>query len=323
MRRFLVPLAFAAAVSSAARFSDASIVERVVAVVGDRPVFLSELRHRARPFLVRLFHQQLNSAQQAAAETEMYRELLSRMIDDRLEESAAEKARLAVTTDEVDRAVQNVAAQNRISVQDLILEAKTSGLNEQEYREEIRRQVLEGKLVQLRVRGRVRVTDQDARASYGEWVRKLGDDTPVDVRVLALRLPQSGDAAATEARTSLAAELAARARKGEDFCALVAQYSDDVTTKGTCGSRGPQSPGQLLPQITEAVRTMRAGDVADPIQYGKEAVIVVQLVNDPKVPTFDEVRDQMMERAFSEAMDRQRKMWLLELRRGVHVDVRL
>jgi hypothetical protein len=43
----------------------------------------------------------------------------------------------------------------------------------------------------------------------------------------------------------------------------------------------------------------------------------------PKVPPFEEVREQMMERAFVEATDRQRKLWLTELRRGVYIDVRL
>ena len=38
---------------------------------------------------------------------------------------------------------------------------------------------------------------------------------------------------------------------------------------------------------------------------------------------FDEVKEQMMERAFVDATERQRKMWLQELRRGVYIDVRL
>ena len=41
------------------------------------------------------------------------------------------------------------------------------------------------------------------------------------------------------------------------------------------------------------------------------------------VPRFEDVKEEMWERAFGEAMERQRKLWLQELRRGVYIDVRL
>jgi peptidyl-prolyl cis-trans isomerase SurA len=322
-RRAATLLAVAAlgAFAFLARPSGAAIVERVVAVVGERPILLSELRHRAKPFLARIIAQTQGAAQQAAAESEMYRELLNRMVDDRLEETAADKARLQITVEEIDRAMQNVAAQAKVTTRELLAEAKKNGLSEQDYREELRRQLLEGKLVQLRVRGRVRPTDQDARAAYGRWVKSLGTDLPLDVRVLAMRIPNTEDGPRT--REVLAEEIVKRARAGEDFCGLVKDYSDDATTKAACGSRGPQPANAYLPAIAEEVRKMKAGEISGPVHIGNEAIVVLQLVTGPSVPAFEDVRDAMYDRATSEAMERQRKAWLEELRRGVYVDVRL
>src|SRR5215467_564205 len=84
------------ALLAAAGSADAVIVERVVAIVGDRPIFLSELRHRARPNLLRIVASGQNPGFQAAAETETFKAILNRMIDDRLEEQAADKARISV-----------------------------------------------------------------------------------------------------------------------------------------------------------------------------------------------------------------------------------
>ena len=178
----------AAALGASARSADASIVERVVAVVGERPILLSELRHRARPHLYRILATTPDPTRQAALETELFRDLLNRMIDDRLEEQAADKAHLAVTPEEIDAAIRNIAASARITVKDLIGEAKKQGLTEQDYRDELRRQVLEGKLVNLRVRGRVRVTDQDARAAYQRVLKEMDKEQPVEVHILALRI---------------------------------------------------------------------------------------------------------------------------------------
>ena len=56
------------------RTADAAIVERVVAVVGERPILMSDLRHRARPHLIAIAAQNPTPAQQAAAESEKIRE---------------------------------------------------------------------------------------------------------------------------------------------------------------------------------------------------------------------------------------------------------
>ena len=233
-RRLAAGAACLALLSGAGSVAEASIIERIVAVVGERPILLSDLRHRARPFLSRIYAGAQGPAQIAASETQMFKELLNRMIDDRLEEHAAEKARISVSVDEVDSAIRNIAAQAKIEPRELVAEAKRQGLTEQDYRDELRRQVLEGKLVQLRVRGRVKVSEEDGKVTYAHWLKESGEQ--VDVRILAMRA--STIPAVQKARALLVDEVVRRARAGEDFCKLVAAYSDDAQTNQTCGSRG-------------------------------------------------------------------------------------
>jgi peptidyl-prolyl cis-trans isomerase SurA len=328
MPRLARPLLASAALAAALALTPpkdahASIVERVVAVVGERPILLSELRHRARPFLYKIVLSTPDAAQQAAHETEMFRELLNRMIDDRLEEQAADKAHLSVMPEEVDNALKTIAGNARIGMRELMSEARKQGLTEQDYRDEIRRQLLEGKLVQLRVRGRVRVTEQDARAAYGHWVKDMGNQASVDARILALRLVPGASPQQVHAREVLAQQIVMDARTGKDFCELVTTYSDDPTTKSTCGSRGPQPISAFIAPVPEMIGQMGEGEISNPIRVGQEAVLVVQVVKKQALPAYEEVKDAMTERAFGEAMERQRKLWLQELRRGVYVDVRL
>jgi hypothetical protein len=42
-----------------------------------------------------------------------------------------------------------------------------------------------------------------------------------------------------------------------------------------------------------------------------------------RIPGYDEVKDEMMQQAAVEGVERARRQWLDELRRGVYVDVRL
>jgi peptidyl-prolyl cis-trans isomerase SurA len=328
-RGLLAGVVWACAVAlplTVSKTASAVIIERVVAVVGERPILLTELQHRAIPFLYRIYAQTKDPAQIAAHESGMYKELLDKMVNDRLEEHAAERSHLNVSADELDNAIKNVAKMNNLSPSALIAEAARSGLSEQDYRDELRRQLLEGKLLQLHVRSRVRVTEQDAKAEYEAWLKQNGAQAQAEVRILAMRIPPGSSEEVEKARILLAQNLVARARSGEDFCAMVAQYSDDQATRTTCGSRGLIPVDGLVKDVQDVIAKLKPGEYSDPFfigMQGDEAILVVQLVTAPTIPTFDKVKDEMLERAFSEAMDRQRKLWLDELRRGVYIDVRM
>ena len=304
----------------------ATIIERVVAVVGERPILLTDLRKRARPYLIQIFASSRNAAQQAAQESEMYRELLNRMIDERLEEQATDKSRLSITSEELDRTLKQKAASVGLGINDLYEEARRQGMSEQEYRDEVRRQLLEGKLIQLRVMNRVRVTDEDARNAYARWAQeneKTGTVLVAEPRLLARRLEPGLTTTQIEAEQKLAQSIVAQARGGADFCELVKQYSQDVQTKATCGSRGLQTVSQLVAPLDQLVDKMKKGEISDPVDVPGQAIIIMQLWQAPHVPSFEEVRPVMEQRAMGEIIDQQRKTWLQELRRGVYIDVRL
>jgi peptidyl-prolyl cis-trans isomerase SurA len=329
--KWLFGLAVVAAVGSSSP-AQATIVERVVAVIGERPVLWTELLHRAMSGRVQIRTQTRDPNIISVQEQEMYKELLDRMIDDRLEEQQADKAHISVTSEEIDRGIANIAAQAQaqqgrpVTVDDVMAEVRRRGLTEQDFRDEIRRQILEGKLIELRVRPRVHVTDQDAVAAYQHWVKDVRDQENVDVRILALRVAGTASQQVLDSRMAFAQELAKRARSGEDFCKLVAQYSDDVSSRSSCGSRGPQPFATLLPAIQEAVKATPAGTVSQPLAVNlgqEEAIVLLMPLGAARVPEYTEVKDEMMQKALIEGLERARKQWLADLRRNVYVDVRL
>jgi peptidyl-prolyl cis-trans isomerase SurA len=319
-------------VTSASHQARATIVERVVAVIGERPVLWTELLRRATPSRVQIRMQATDPNVVSVQETEMYKELLDRMIDDRLEEQQADKAHIGVTPEEIDHGIANIANQAQaqqqrpVTPQDVLGEVRRRGMTEQDFRDEIRRQILEGKLIELRVRPRVRVTDQDARAAYQHWVLDMKAQQPVDVRIIALRVNPPVQSVAL-AKMALAQDVVAKARApGANFCNLVTQYSDDGSTRASCGSRGPQPFNTLVPPIQSAVRDLKPGTVSDPIpvQIGSEQVIVILMpLGTAQAPTFEAVKQDMMQKALLEGLERARKQWLQELRQKVYIDIRL
>jgi peptidyl-prolyl cis-trans isomerase SurA len=336
LKAALVLVVGALALAGSAGPARAVIVERVVAVIGERPILWTELVRRAGPTRIQIRMQTHDANVIAVQEQEMFKELLDRMIDDRLEEVQAEKSHLTASSEEIDHGISNIAAQaqaqgqgqpgHTITVQDVLSEVHRRGMSDQDFRDEIRRQILEGKLIELRVRPRVRVTDQDARTTYQHWTQEMKDKEPIDVHILALRVAQGATQAQLASRMALAQELADRAHAGTDFCELVTQYSEDTATRDSCGSRGPQAFATLLPGIQEAVRATKPDQVSQPVtvHVGQEdAIVLVRHPGEAKAPPYDDVKAEMEQQALIEAIERARKQWLKELRRNVYIDVRL
>ncbi len=308
-----------------------TVAERVVAVVGDHAILLSDMRQRARPYLARIQTMYPPGAQQAAAQSQLYKDLLQRMVDERVEQQAAEKAHISVTTDEIDNGIRNVANQQGITVERLVEEATKNGLTAQEYRDEVRRQILEGKLLQLRVRGRVRVTEDDIRTTYAKLQRDERSRLGYRLAWIVLRVPSDASAAARADREDLAQRLVATARVGADsrgnpveFEALARSFSDDAPTRVLSGDLGPHKPGELAQPIEDEAQKLEVGGVSSPFKYKGDIVIIKVISRDnSQLPSIDDVRDELLQRTYAEQMDKARKQWIEEMRHGTYVDVRL
>ncbi|HEY8088817.1 MAG TPA: peptidylprolyl isomerase, partial [Polyangiaceae bacterium] len=230
------------------------------------------------------------------------------------------------------RAIGNIANQAQqqqgrpVTAADVLGEVARRGLSQQDFRDELRRQVMEGKLIELRVRPRVRVTDQDTHAAYQHWATDMKAQQLVEVRLLAKRILPGSAPQQEQAVVQLAQSIAKRGQAGEDFCKLVEQYSDDPSTRTTCGTHGPQPFKDLFPQIQSIVQATRPGTVSDaiPVHIGNDYVIVIaEPMPQPKIPEFEDVKAEMSQRALLEGLERARKQWLEELRHNVYIDVRL
>jgi len=298
--------------------ASAAIVERIVAIVGERAILLSDLRQRSRPFLARAYDQYPEGPQRAAATSQIYKVVLDRMVEEELEDEAAKRAGITVTGEEVDQALERVAMQNGMSPAAIMAEARGSGLTTEMYREELRRQVLQAKIGSIRLQSRVKIAESDLRAAYHALVRDERMQLPQ--RTLRLALP-AGRTPAEEARAQkLADDLVRRAAAGEDFRELVQKYG---TAPGT-GLAEARPPLQEPEEIRRATLGLEVGGVSRPVRVAGVLMILQVLERAPSsVPPFDEVKDAVHERVYMEKMARVRKHWLDALRRRTYVEIRM
>jgi len=180
---------FASMVTADPKPPRTGVIDRVVGVVGRTPILQSEVRARARPYLTSPQFPKEPSAR--TIESQVMREVLDRIIDEVLIETDAKRDAITVSTEEVETAIQTVARTQNLSIDQLLRAARDAGLDENAYRAEIRRHVLDGKVTSIRVRGRLKgLSDlpEASRAMRVEqerrvWLGELRRSTFVEVRL--------------------------------------------------------------------------------------------------------------------------------------------
>ncbi len=327
--RFFCRVTFVALVaalggSTVAPSAHATIVERVVAVVGEQAILLSELRERAKPFLLRMEQQSADDASRAAATSQLYGQLLDHMIDEELEQKAANRANVSITAHEIEDALSRVAAQNGVSVARVVEEATKSGLTEASYRQELRRQLLEAKLMNLRIQGRLHVSDDDVHMAYSKLVIDERRQQPFQAAWIRIAAPRTLPPPVLRSRREQADRVLERLRQGEDFAKVARETSSDGTTRESGGALGELKPGQLPAALDAMALELDKGGVSEPIRDGDDFVILkVVSRGESQLPALTESRDELSQRVYMEKMNQARKRWLEGLRRQTHVEIRL
>jgi len=298
--------------------AQANTVERVVAVVGEQAILLSDLRERARPFLIRVYEGVPAGPQQAAALAQVYEVVLGRMVEEELEDVAASKAGIVVTAQEIDEALRRVATQNNLSVQAVLSEAKRSGMAIQQYRDELRRQVLQAKLVNVRLQGRIRVTESDIKAAYRRI--ELEERMRAPQRTLRLVLPAGRTEAEQQKQQALAERLSDRARAGADLQTLI----DEQPPFPGSGLYPERPPVQEPSAVQRASLALSVGEVSRPVRVN-DTLVVFQVTERPptQLPPLEEARDALNQRVYMEKMAKAREQWLAGLKRRTHIEIRM
>jgi peptidyl-prolyl cis-trans isomerase SurA len=301
----------------------ATLIERVVAVVGERAILLSDLRSRAQPFLLQIHQGVPTGAQRNAAISQLYKGLIEKLVDEELEQRAAIQAKVTVSAREVEEALERVASQNGISVARLLSEAKKTGLDEIGYREELRRQLLQTKLINVRLQGRIRVSEDDLRGYYRRLV--FEERSKLGFRVAWIQLV--GRAGASRAETLALrkrAEKVAQAATRYDFAALARQHSDDRGTRENGGLLPTTKLEQTPPQLQRILVGLDVGDVSPVVAIpGGFALFKLLSREETTLPDYEEARAELSQRVYLEKMTQARRTWLDNLRRQQHVEVRL
>jgi peptidyl-prolyl cis-trans isomerase SurA len=191
----------------------------------------------------------------------LHKQAIDALIDDRVLVTHARETSGKVDEPELDRVVSNVAAQNKLTMPQLLERLKQDGTDFRTFRENLRDQMMTERVREREVQARIRITDGDID-SYLEKRREQSSNAgQLNLAHILIKLPDGASEAVLAERQARAELALERAKAGDDFRKLALEFSDDATKErgGEFGLR----PVERLPDLfVQAVTGLKSGELS-------------------------------------------------------------
>lgn len=228
----------------------------IVAVVNSDSVTQVELDQR----VARMRAEPVPSGQSAPSEAELRKQALDALIEERVLATYARDNGGKIDDAEVDHAVDNVAAANRMTTAQLRDRLKVEGIDYARFRENLRDQIAVERIREREVVNRIKVTDSEI-ADYVEQQRaRLQSSPEIDLAQILVTVPENASPEQRAQREARAQEALARVKNGEPFEQVARDMSEDANrAKG--GEMGTRPLDRYPELFANAVRDLKVGAV--------------------------------------------------------------
>ncbi|EMH4753033.1 peptidylprolyl isomerase SurA [Yersinia enterocolitica] len=238
-------------------------VDKVAAVVDNGVVLQSDVDGLLQS--VKLNAQQ--AGQQVPDDATLRHQILERLIMDNIQLQMAKKMGITISDEALDKAIADIAAQNRMTPAQMRSRLAADGLNYDTYREQIRKEMLTSEVRNNEVRRRITILPQEVESLAKQIGNQTSGDAELNLSHILIPLPENPSQQQVDQAEDLAKKLVSDIKGGADFGKLaIANSADSQALKG--GQMGWGKLQELPSLFAERLQSANKGDVVGPIRSG-------------------------------------------------------
>jgi len=232
-------------------------IDRIVAVVNDEVITRLDLDERTKLAMKQLQQQGTPLPPVAVLE----KQILDRMIADRVQLQFAKETGLRIDDAELERALGRIAEENKLSITQMRAEIEKSGVPFAKFREDIRNEIILTRLREREVDNKITITESEIDNFIATQKTQEGKSDEYNLSHILVVVPEKASPEQIQQRQNRAEEALAQLKGGADFRQVAASFSEapDALQGGMMGWRETSR----LPSIfVDALKTMRLGELS-------------------------------------------------------------
>lgn len=302
-------------------FLQAEVIDRVVAIVNDDIITYSELNKEGQTLFNRITEEaplwQVEPSLKKARE-----ETLDRLIDKLILQQRAKEYGISVSDEELDTAINNIMASNNISIDEFKAEIERAGHSFGDYKETIRTQIIQSKLVSIEVRSKVVITEEKINDYYNQHYVKKSDQEGYHILQIGIAWEDQNSSLTKEEAKSKADLIRERIINGEEFSAL-AKTSSDLPSANDGGDIGVFSEEELATYMRDVIIAMKPGDISPVVEtpVGFQFFKLLSLKKGDLIvqEPYENVKEKIKEQLYEEELKTHFEKWVTKLREEAYI----
>ena len=304
--------------------TSAETLDRVVAVVNDDIITLSDLNEAGKDFLQKV-QESAPKGEMEQATREANERVLSQLINQQLITQEAQKANVQLSDNEFNQAYEKNFQALNISREEFLKKLGEAGLTEEVYEKNLRNQLLRDKLILYEVRSKIIITEEMINQYYNnEYAGEVEDGGYYLLQIGFLW--DTDDAGSLEAAKENARKRAEEIHKlavdGGDFGELARKHSE-LPTAADGGDLGIFDEDDMADYMRDVVLPLKAGDISSvvetPIGYQFFKILSRQEGDVVHQAPFYEVKEEIRKKLFEREFKQQYQSWVEEIKQGAYI----
>lgn len=308
-----------AATATAAAASE--VLDRIVAVVNEDIILLSELRERMAPYAQRIRQQEFDLDEERQMLFKVRKDILDRLVDEKLTDQEIKRNGIQVDEAEIDNTIERIKASNSFTDEHLREYLEQEQMTMEQYRNSIKEQILRTRLVNYEVKSKIVVTEAEIQAYYDSHPELYGGEIRYHLRNILMRVPEYSTEAEKAAVQKRMQQLRLQIENGAPFADL-ARTSSQGPSAAEGGDIGEFGKKSLSPQIQEALEGLKPGQSTEVLDTDLGfQLFYVEAIHRTEGKPLETVREDIYQQLFSEVVDKKFLSWLEDLRSGSHIKI--
>jgi len=295
-------------------------VEDIIARVNDQVITRSDY-DRALKELDAEARQHGASMQEIS---EAHKDLLRNLIDQQLWLSKGKELSITGETELVNRLNEIRKQYHLDSLEDLEKAAKEQGVSFEDFKANIRNQIITQEVMREQVGRKLQVTPGEIQRYFEAHKQEYAQ--PESVRLSEILIATGGTASDDQEKLAAAKvkadDIEAKLHAGGDFTQLAKSFSDGPTA-AQGGDLGQYKRGELAKVFENATFALKTGQFTDPIRTKQGFVIMKVVQHVPGgVPELKDVEQQVEETYYMSRMEPATRGFLTKMREEAYLDIK-
>ena len=242
--------------------ADKEVLDRVVAIVNDDIISLSQIEERYRLVLSQFA---ASEARDVPSRETIIEQIMELLIVESIQLQEATFRGYLVSDEEVTQTIQAMAQENNMDIEQFRERLAAEGVSYAQFREDVHRQSVIQKVQSAVVNRRIYITEQDVKEFRNSPFFDLLATDQYRIGHILIAVAEDDQSDGDKQRSQRRAnDIVKQLRDGADF-AIMAVNESSASTALEGGDLGWRQPQDVPSLFAEKVVSMKVGDVSDPI----------------------------------------------------------